>query len=61
MYLQELGTTFHILTLKTVGKFLALSQASEILLKSSDVGKFISDVLANRKLLENVSLVPWPC
>lgn len=61
MYLQELGLTFHILALKTVGELLALSQVSENLLKSRDVGKFILNVLANIKLLENVSLVPQPC
>lgn len=61
MYLKELGLSFHILALKTVGELLALSQVSEILLKSRDVRKFILDILANRKLLENVSLVPQPC
>ena len=61
MYLQELGLTFHILALKTVGELLALSQVSEYLLKSRDVGKFILNVLANIKLLEYVSLVPQPC
>lgn len=60
MYLQELRPTFHILALITVGEFLALFQASEILLKSWDVGKFTSDVLANRNCWKMFLLFPGP-